>query len=112
MQQNTLLCDFGMPLLYNGCRYNCRVLCYNHRILTVRPKSALADDGNYREPRWFTAFQGGNNNQPENFPIPHWVLEEVQGRGLGDHPSHVPFGNVFLQTFDGVKLGCESCEEL
>jgi NAD+ synthase (glutamine-hydrolysing) len=106
-----LLCDFGMPLLHKGCLHNCRVLCYNHRILAIRPKSALADDGNYRESRWFTAFKGGKN-QPESFPIPYWVLEELKGRGLEDHPSHIPFGNVFLQTYDGVQLGCESCEEL
>jgi NAD+ synthase (glutamine-hydrolysing) len=106
-----LLCDFGMPLLHKGCRYNCRILCYNHSVLAIRPKNALADDGNYHEPRYFTAFKG-SNKQAESFPIPSWVLEELKGRGLVDHPSHVPFGNVFLQTCDGVQLGCESCEEL
>lgn len=105
-----LLCDFGMPLLHKGCRYNCRLLCYNHQILAIRPKNALADDGNYREPRYFTAFKGGN--QTDVFPIPSWVLDELKQKGLNSHPTHVPFGNVFLQTFDGVQLGCESCEEL
>ena len=41
-----LLCDFGMPILGNdGCRYNCRVLCYNRRILLIRPKTSMADNG-------------------------------------------------------------------
>ncbi|KAG7355090.1 NAD+ synthetase [Nitzschia inconspicua] len=105
-----LLCDFGMPLLHKGCRYNCRILCFNHQILAIRPKNALADDGNYREPRYFTAFKGGS--KPDSFSIPSWVLDELSSKGCENHPPHVPFGNVFLQTFDGVQVGCESCEEL
>jgi NAD+ synthase (glutamine-hydrolysing) len=31
--------------------YNCRVLILNGRILLIRPKLALANDGNYRETR-------------------------------------------------------------
>ena len=51
-----LLCDFGMPVLHAGVRYNCRVLCYDRAILLIRPKTAMADNGNYREGRYFTAY--------------------------------------------------------
>ena len=42
-----------MPVLHGSARYNCRVFVLNGKILLIRPKMALADDGNYREPRWF-----------------------------------------------------------
>ena len=35
-------------------RYNCRVLVLNRKILLIRPKMSLANDGNYREMRYFT----------------------------------------------------------
>ena len=44
-----LLCDFGMPILHRGVRYNCRVFCFNHQIILIRPKLYMANDGNYRE---------------------------------------------------------------
>lgn len=51
-----IVCDIGMPVLHRGVRYNCRVFCLNGKILLIRPKLFLADDGNYRESRWFTAW--------------------------------------------------------
>lgn len=33
-----IICDIGMPVLHNGVRYNCRVFCFNKRILLIRPK--------------------------------------------------------------------------
>eukprot|EP00592_Proboscia_alata_P011768 CAMPEP_0194389366 /NCGR_PEP_ID=MMETSP0174-20130528/103752_1 /TAXON_ID=216777 /ORGANISM="Proboscia alata, Strain PI-D3" /LENGTH=144 /DNA_ID=CAMNT_0039181553 /DNA_START=10 /DNA_END=440 /DNA_ORIENTATION=- len=51
-----LCCDFGMPVLHGGVRYNCRIICLDRRILLIRPKMALADAGNYREGRYFTAY--------------------------------------------------------
>ncbi|CAK4517728.1 unnamed protein product [Aphanomyces euteiches] len=51
-----ILCDIGMPVMHAGVRYNCRVFCLNRKIVFIRPKLYLADDGNYREKRWFGAF--------------------------------------------------------
>ena len=31
-----IVCDFGMPVLYQGVRYNCRVLCHNGKVLFIR----------------------------------------------------------------------------
>jgi NAD+ synthase (glutamine-hydrolysing) len=109
---DALLCDFGMPVLYSGIRYNCRVLCYNRKILLVRPKVALADSGNYRESRYFTAYRNtttststSTSTASSELLLPRLVQEKLQQRTA-------PFGLGFLRLNDGVTIGCESCEEL
>ena len=34
-----------MALLHRGVRYNCRVFCLDRKVLLIRPKMAMADDG-------------------------------------------------------------------
>lgn len=97
-----LLVDLGMPLLHRGVRYNCRVLCYNSQILWIRPKTALADDGNYRESRYFTAYTGCGL---ETLTLPPFVQDAT-----GQH--QVPFGVGYILSHENISLGCESCEEL
>ena len=54
-----MLCDVGMcvslssprPVVHKSVLYNCRVILYNHKILFIRPKMLLANDGNYRYAR-------------------------------------------------------------
>ncbi|MCA9969757.1 MAG: hypothetical protein KC425_06060, partial [Anaerolineales bacterium] len=97
-----LLCDVGMPVMHHNVRYNCRVLLLNRRILLIRPKMILAGDGNYREPRWFAAWQ-----QPRtvvDHPLPRTI------RALTGQDS-VPFGDAAIATRDTV-LASETCEEL
>lgn len=45
-----------MPVYHKNALYNCRILCHNKKIILIRPKIHLADDGNYREPRYFTSW--------------------------------------------------------
>ena len=52
-----ILVDIGMPVYYNNTLYNCRVFIPNQEILLIRPKMYLAGGNNYREGRWFTAWQ-------------------------------------------------------
>jgi NAD+ synthase (glutamine-hydrolysing) len=52
-----IICDIGMPVLHKNARYNCRIFVLNRQILLIRPKLFLADDGNYREGRWFVPWQ-------------------------------------------------------
>ena len=54
-----ILCDIGMPVMHKNVRYNCRVFVLDGKLLLIRPKMALASDGNYREHRWFTAWERG-----------------------------------------------------
>jgi NAD+ synthase (glutamine-hydrolysing) len=99
-----LLCDFGMPCIWKGTRYNCRILAWNRKILLIRPKTALADDGNYRESRYFTPFRGvAGVTHPLVLPTP---LASEFGQ------TTAAFGLSYLRTAGGLALGCESCEEL
>jgi len=113
-----MICDFGMPVLGNdGCRYNCRVVCHNRIIVWIRPKTHMADDGNYRESRYFTAYDRGDGtgtSVTKKYALPYWVRDQLRGGGVPDHPSSVPMGGAgsYLRTNDGVSIGCESCEEL
>lgn len=100
-----MLCDFGMPLLYRGARYNCRILCYNRQVLWIRPKSSMADNGNYRESRYFTAYTSNSSSEKETFLLPTLVYETLGQRDC-------PFGLGFVESCDGIRVGCESCEEL
>ena len=99
---DNIVCDFGMPVIHDNVRYNCRVYCLNRKILLIRPKACLADDGNYRESRWFTAWTKGYTLT--SFALPR-DLREVTGQ------STVPFG-VGAIRFNDTMLGCETCEEL
>lgn len=40
-----------------GVRYNCRAFVLNGEILLIRPKMYLANDGNYRETRYFATWK-------------------------------------------------------
>jgi NAD+ synthase (glutamine-hydrolysing) len=40
-----ILLDIGMPVIHRGNRFNCRILIYNEKILLIRPKLYLANDG-------------------------------------------------------------------
>lgn len=46
-----ILIDVGMPVQHRGVRYDCRVICLDGKILLIRPKMWLANDGNYFEMR-------------------------------------------------------------
>jgi len=106
-----LLCDFGMPVLHGGARYNCRILCRDRRVLLVRPKTAMADSGNYRESRYFTAYQppGGHAEavaaDGDSILLPRRLFARFG-------QTRAPFGTQCLELGDGVTVGCESCEEL
>ena len=43
-----IVCDLGMPVMLGSVRYNCRIYLLDGRLLLIRPKISLADDGNYR----------------------------------------------------------------
>lgn len=96
--------DVGAPATHRGARYNCRVFIVNGEIVLVRPKRALADDGNYREGRWFVAWTRAN--ETESFALPESCAAYARG---GD--GNVPFGDAALE-FDDGSLGSETCEEL
>lgn len=97
-----IICDIGMPVLHRSTLYNCRVLVLNRRILMIRPKLHLANDGNYREMRYFTPWS--RRGETDDFSLPR-MIREVTGQEV------VPFGDAVIATRDTV-VGVELCEEL
>lgn len=102
-----ILCDVGAPVMHRGVRYNCRVYCLDGKILLIRPKLFLADDGNYRETRWFTTWKPAarpSGQELEQFTLPP-AIQKLTGC------VHVPFGHGAISTLDSL-CASETCEEL
>jgi NAD+ synthase (glutamine-hydrolysing) len=97
-----LLLDVGLPVMHKGARYNVRVFCLNRKIILVRPKTVLADDGNYREGRWFTPWKFDH-------PLDELLLPTFVCAKLGQRSC--PFGVAILQLNDS-SIASEMCEEL
>ncbi|DAZ98464.1 TPA: hypothetical protein N0F65_001165 [Lagenidium giganteum] len=101
---NGIICDIGMPVMHHGVRYNCRVFCLNQKIIFIRPKFFLADDGNYREKRWFTTWKPTPERMIEDHVLPP-TIQKITGQ------VHVPFGCAAISTRD-TMCSSETCEEL
>eukprot|EP00184_Porphyridium_aerugineum_P004850 CAMPEP_0184700890 /NCGR_PEP_ID=MMETSP0313-20130426/16648_1 /TAXON_ID=2792 /ORGANISM="Porphyridium aerugineum, Strain SAG 1380-2" /LENGTH=788 /DNA_ID=CAMNT_0027160733 /DNA_START=314 /DNA_END=2680 /DNA_ORIENTATION=- len=97
-----MLIDIGMPVIHQSASYNSRVLVLDGKIVLIRPKVWLADDGNYRESRWFRAW-------PPSRGIEQYLLPEIIEKRTGQ--KFAPIGNAILQGLD-CSLAIETCEEL
>jgi len=97
-----IICDIGMPVMHRSVKYNCRVFILEGKILLIRPKMILANDGNYRELRWFSPWT--RPQEVEQFPLPG-LLRDLTGQDT------VPIGDGVIATLD-TCLGSETCEEL
>ncbi|XP_066108397.1 glutamine-dependent NAD(+) synthetase isoform X2 [Saccopteryx bilineata] len=97
-----IICDVGMPVMHRNVRYNCRVIFLNRKILLIRPKMALANEGNYHELRWFTPWS--RSRQTEDYFLPRMIQDVTK-------QETVPFGDAVLATRD-TCIGSEICEEL
>jgi len=65
------------PVMHKNVIYNCRVIVHNRQILLIRPKMWLANDGNYRELRYFTPWQ--KHRQWEDHYLPR-IVRAVTGQ--------------------------------
>lgn len=97
-----ILCDIGMPVMHKNVAYNCRVIFVNRKVLLIRPKMTLCNDGNYRETRWFTSWK--RHKCTEEYFLPR-MIQEITGQRT------VPIGDAVISTVD-TCLGSEICEEL
>ncbi|XP_066582206.1 glutamine-dependent NAD(+) synthetase [Prorops nasuta] len=97
-----ILIDVGMPVMHKNVTYNCRVAFLNHRLLLIRPKMQLCEDGNYRESRWFSPWT--KERTVEDYFLPR-MISEITGQSV------VPFGDAVISTRD-TCIGFEICEEL
>nr|XP_012145464.1 PREDICTED: probable glutamine-dependent NAD(+) synthetase isoform X2 [Megachile rotundata] len=97
-----MLIDVGMPVMHKNVTYNCRVSFLNRRILLIRPKMQMCDDGNYRESRWFSPWT--KERTVEDYFLPR-MISQITGQTV------VPFGDAVISTRD-TCVGFEICEEL
>eukprot|EP01032_Pedospumella_encystans_P011815 gene11815-13711_t len=98
-----ILCDIGCPILHNNVRYNCRVFCLDRKIVLIRPKMSLADDGNYREKRFFASWD--YTDQALHDHMLSDLLRKVTGQ------ASVPIGVGIIAT-EETTIASEICEEL
>lgn len=97
-----IMIDVGLPVMHKNVTYNCRLVFLNRKILLIRPKQILCDDGNYRETRYFTAWR--KVRQVEDHYLPRMIFK-ITGQ------ITVPFGDAVIATRD-TCIGYEICEEL
>ncbi|KAF2085239.1 glutamine-dependent NAD(+) synthetase [Saccharata proteae CBS 121410] len=97
-----IILDVGCPVMHRNVRYNARVIMLNGKILLIRPKMWLANDGNYREMRYFTPW--GRPRHVEEFYLPR-IIQDLVGS------VKVPIGDSVISTKD-TCIGAETCEEL
>ncbi|EDV26390.1 uncharacterized protein TRIADDRAFT_54321 [Trichoplax adhaerens] len=71
------------------------------KILLIRPKKAMADDGVYREGRWFASWI--KEKMVDDYNLPPFI-SNITGQ------TTVPIGDAVIQTSD-TCLGSEICEE-
>ena len=88
--------------MHKNVIYNCRIIIHDGKILLIRPKMWLANDGNYRELRYFTPW--AKHKQWEDHYLPR-SIQAVTGQ------VKVPFGDAVISTND-TCIGVELCEEL
>lgn len=98
-----MVVDIGMPVLHKCVAYNCKVVIYNNKVVLVRPKMHLADEGNYREKRYFVAYTPAKNFTLERFYLPEYI-QQLTGQDYCD------FGYANLRFKDSL-VGLEICEE-
>ncbi|GJP63540.1 hypothetical protein CLOP_g20605 [Closterium sp. NIES-67] len=98
-----ILCDIGLPVEHRGVRYNCRAFVHGRRIVLLRPKMDLANDGNYRETRWFATWK--RPGAVESARLPPVVTAACEGQ------REAPIGDGVLDLLDST-LASETCEEL
>ncbi|GAM85212.1 hypothetical protein ANO11243_032160 [Dothideomycetidae sp. 11243] len=96
-----IIIDLGLPVRHRGNPFNARVIALNKRILAVRPKIWLCNDGNYREMRYFTAWK---KHTVERYPLP----DEIQAL-TGQRETRI--GDIIFDTLD-ASFTSETCEEL
>ena len=94
-----IVCDIGMsvkhqilsdarklmlpnrPIVHKNVIYNCRVIIHDKKIILIRPKMWLANDGNYRELRYFTPWSKHRQWEDHYLPrIVQAVTKQVDSR--------------------------------
>ena len=105
--------------MHKNVIYNCRVVIHNSKILLIRPKMWMANNGNYRELRYFTPWM--KHCQIEDHYLPR-IIQTITGQVRPFTSltalsltlacqSKAPFGDGVVSTLD-TCIGVELCEGL
>lgn len=97
-----MLFDIGMPLLFNGARYNVKAVCLNKRILAFIPKTNMSDEDLFRESRWFIP---AREDIDQTVLLPA-VIQEVDGQ------LNCPLSICMVRSKDNVVVAWEICQDL
>lgn len=97
-----IIIDLGLPIQHRGCSYNARVIALNGKILAIRPKLDLCNDGNFREMRYFSPWPRG---RVEDYSLPTVI------RNLPGGQTKCGIGEVAFEAND-ASFASETCEEL
>lgn len=85
------------------------------QILLIRPKLHLANDGNYREPRYFATWKQPRTLEAHTLPalVADATATAAGGAAAGGstRQTSCPFGDGIL-AFNDALLAAETCEEL
>ena len=87
----------GSPVLFDDIKYNTMIFICNQKIVLIRPKMILADDGNYREARFFSPW---TKKGLYEFPLSDFNIQKTAPIGFG------------IIDMNGIKISAEVCEEL
>jgi len=98
-----IIIDLGLPVQHRGSNYNARLIALNGEVLAIRPKLDLCNDGNFREMRYFSAWNRAN--APEDYALPEVIQE------LPKQQKWCRIGEVAFECLDG-SFASETCEEL
>lgn len=101
---NGLVIDLGMPILHRCIAYNVKIILYNGKIVLIRPKMHLADEGNYREKRFFVPYVPQANYALEKYYLPEYI-KALTGQDFCD----MGYANL---RFQDALVGLEICEEV
>ena len=88
---------FGTPMRWRGRLYNCAVVSRGGKIIGIVPKTYLAGNGEFYEPRWFES------------------ADKLPGRCVGVDfagQKDIPFGVRQLFRVGNALFGVEICQDL
>jgi hypothetical protein len=89
---------FVRPVVHKNVIYNCRVIIHDKKILLIRPKMWLANDGNYRELRYFTPWMKHRQWEDHYLPrIVQAVTKQVTHADLSFPSRLIPAGESTLR---------------
>lgn len=92
---NQMITVIGSPMKQRGLLFNTAVIIQGHHILGVVPKTFLPNYSEYYEKRWFS-------------PASSRMADHIQF--CNQEVAFTP--NLIVETPDGLRLGCEICEDL